>query len=188
MNFIAAGLEGCFIIDSEAHEDGRGDFTRFYDADEFRAHGVALPVAQCSLSRNTRRGTLRGLHFQVAPHEEAKLVRCIRGKVFDVAVDVRSHSPTFGHWIGTVLDGTGLRSLFIPEGFAHGFMTLDDATEIMYTISHSHIPSAARGLRWDDPGVGVQWPRLSVPLTISPQDYGWPPLEQLEDVTGLHNS
>ncbi len=185
--FTEAGL-GCLIIESAPHADERGEFVRIYDADEFRERGLALPIVQTSLSTNTRIGTLRGLHFQAAPHEEAKLVRCLRGRIFDVAVDVRSRSPTFGRWVGTVLEATGQRSMFIPEGLAHGFLTLEESSEVMYAISQAHVPSSQRGLRWDDPEVGIQWPRLPGPLTISPQDNAWPSLAELPRTVGAQGT
>jgi dTDP-4-dehydrorhamnose 3,5-epimerase len=130
-------------------------------------------LAQCSISRNDRAGTLRGLHFQTAPHEEAKLVRCTRGTIFDVIVDLRPDSPTHAEWIGVELDAEEGTALYVPKGFAHGFQTLVDETEVLYMISDPYVPEAASGVRWDDPAFGIEWPPADVRV-ISERDRSWP--------------
>jgi dTDP-4-dehydrorhamnose 3,5-epimerase len=158
MIFTETDIHGVWVVEPERYEDERGFFARTWDPDDFAAHGLNPHLAQCSISFNARRGTLRGLHFQVAPHEEAKLVRCTAGAMFDVALDLRTHSPTFGSWFGTTLSAENRRALYVPEGCAHGFLTLADATEVQYQISAPHTPDSARGVRWDDPAFGIEWP------------------------------
>jgi dTDP-4-dehydrorhamnose 3,5-epimerase len=158
MIFIETGIEGVCVVEPERHVDERGFFARTWDPEEFAAHGLNPRVAQCSISFNAGRGTLRGLHYQSAPHEEAKLVRCTAGALFDVALDLRAHSPTFLSWFGATLSGDNGRALYVPEGCAHGFLTLADATEVHYQISAPHAPDAARGVRWDDPAFAIEWP------------------------------
>ncbi|HST56594.1 MAG TPA: dTDP-4-dehydrorhamnose 3,5-epimerase [Solirubrobacteraceae bacterium] len=152
-------LAGVALVELEPARDERGSFTRTFDADCFRAHGLDPRIVQCSTSFNARAGTLRGLHHQVAPHEESKLVRCVRGRVFDVVVDLRPASPTHRRWVGVELSADGARSLFVPAGCAHGFQTLVDDSEVLYQITAPYMPSAARGVRWDDPAFAIRWPR-----------------------------
>jgi dTDP-4-dehydrorhamnose 3,5-epimerase len=161
--FTPTALAGAVLIDPTAQTDGRGQFTRIYCAREFAAHGIALPVAQCSVSSNTSRGTLRGLHYQTAPHGEAKLVRCSRGAIHDVIVDIRASSPQRGQHLATLLSQTNARLLFIPEGFAHGFQTLTDDTVVDYMMSTPYEQTAAAGLRWNDPTLAIAWP-ISEPI------------------------
>jgi dTDP-4-dehydrorhamnose 3,5-epimerase len=168
-------LPGVVEVEPEPARDERGLFARTYDAELFAAHGLALPVAQASVSFNARRGTLRGLHLQVAPHAEAKLVRCLAGAVFDVAVDLRAGSPTQLAWVGVELSAERRNALYVPEGCAHGFLTLADACEVEYLISTPYVPAASAGARWDDPALGVAWP--APPAVISPRDAGWPDLD-----------
>jgi len=151
-------LEGVAVIELEPLRDERGFFARTFDAELFAAHGLKAYVVQCSTSFNARAGTLRGLHYQSAPHEEGRLVRCTRGRVWDVAVDLRSESPTYRRWLGLELDGDGVRSLYIPAGCAHGFQTLVDGTEVHYQMTCAYAPQAARGVRWDDPAFAIAWP------------------------------
>jgi dTDP-4-dehydrorhamnose 3,5-epimerase len=158
MVFTAAGLEGAFFIDMQPLDDGRGFFARSWCRREFASHGLNSELAQSSVSFNRARGTLRGLHFQAAPHEETKLVRCTRGAIYDVIVDLRMHSGTFMRHIGVVLSADNHRALYVPEGFAHGFLTLSDEAEVLYHISQFYEPAAARGIRWNDPQFGVSWP------------------------------
>jgi dTDP-4-dehydrorhamnose 3,5-epimerase len=158
MIFTETDIHGVWVVEPERYEDERGFFARTWDPDEFAAHGLNPHLAQCSISFNARGATLRGLHFQVAPHEEAKLVRCTAGAMFDVALDLRTTSPTFRSWFGTTLSGENRRALYVPEGCAHGFLTLADATEVHYQISAPHDPDAACGVRWDDPAFGIEWP------------------------------
>jgi dTDP-4-dehydrorhamnose 3,5-epimerase len=168
MIFKESPLPGAFIVDLELHSDERGFFARSYCPDEFAAQGLATPLRQCSVSYNARKGTLRGLHYQAAPHEEHKLVRCTAGAIFDVIVDIRPHSSHYKRWFGTELSAQNRRALFIPAGFAHGFITLSDDAEVYYMISVPHSPSHAQGFCWSDPAFGIQWP-LS-PSVISPRD------------------
>lgn len=165
-------LSGVFLIEPELIHDERGFFTRTFCAQEFREHGMDGRFVQCNVSGNRLRGTLRGLHFQKAPYAERKLVRCTRGSMFDVAVDVRPESPTFGEWFGAELSEENHELLFIPEGVAHGFQTLSDGTEVSYQISQYYHPEAVAGIRWDDPAIGVPWP-LPEPI-LSARDRGLP--------------
>jgi dTDP-4-dehydrorhamnose 3,5-epimerase len=172
MIFTPARLPGLVLIDLERHEDDRGWFARSWCAREFAAHGLDPQLAQVSLSFNRRRGTVRGLHYQRAPYAEAKLVRCVRGALWDVAVDLRPDSPTRGEWQAFELSAANECALYIPEGFAHGFQTLAPDTEILYMISTYHVPEAAAGLRYDDAAFAIPWP-LPV-ASISPRDLAWP--------------
>lgn len=158
MIFIETKLKGAFVIEPERLEDERGFFARTWCQSEFEAHGLNPRLAQCSISFNKRRGTLRGMHYQAAPHEEAKLVRCIRGAIYDVILDLRPVSPTFRQWTSVELTADNRRMVYIPEGCAHGFQTLEDSTEVFYGMSEFYCPEAARGVRWDDPAFGIEWP------------------------------
>ena len=175
MRFTAAPLAGVCLVDLERTADERGFFARSFCADEFARAGLAASMSQCSVSFNARRGTLRGLHFQAAPHDEEKLVRCTHGALWDVVVDVRAGSPTFGRWYGEELTAENRRALYIPKGFAHGFVTLADATEVFYMISVPYAPGSARGIRWNDPALAIDWP--VAPTVISARDAGYPPFE-----------
>lgn len=176
MRFERTAFAGLVLIRPERREDERGHFARIFDAALFERQGLAGAFVQWSTSRNRLAGTLRGLHFQKAPHAEAKLVRCTRGAVFDVAVDLRPREATFGRWTGFVLSGENGLSLHIPEGFAHGFQTLEDESELAYAITPSYAPASAAGLRWDDPALAIAWPRPVA--AISPKDMAWPDLAQ----------
>jgi dTDP-4-dehydrorhamnose 3,5-epimerase len=173
--FTAAPLSGAYVVELEPLTDERGFFARSYCADEFAAQGLGPELRQCSVSYNARKGTLRGLHYQAAPHEEHKLVRCTAGAIFDVIVDIRASSPTYRHWFAAELSADNRRSLFIPSGFAHGFVSLTDHTEVYYMISVAHVPQAARGLRWNDPALAIKWPLQ--PAVISARDAAYPLLE-----------
>lgn len=175
MKFVELALGGAFLIEPERHEDERGFFARTFCADEFAARQLNPVVAQCSVSYNRRRGTLRGLHYQAAPHGEDKLVRCTAGAVFDVIVDLRPGSPTFKRWLGVELGAADRQMLYIPAGFAHGFQTLADDTELLYQMSTPYVPAAARGIRWDDPDLGIAWPPVAKRV-ISPRDLALPAL------------
>jgi dTDP-4-dehydrorhamnose 3,5-epimerase len=166
--FRETRFEGAFIIEPERHEDERGSFARLFCQREFEARGLNPSVAQCSISLNRRAGTLRGLHHQAPPHTEAKLVTCIRGEIHDVIVDLRDSSPTRLQWFGVTLSEANGCSLYVPEGFAHGFITLTDNSVVHYQISEFHHPESARGVRWDDPTLGIEWPRP--PAVISARD------------------
>ena len=185
VRFIPTALSGAYVIEQERHADERGWFARTWCRDELTALGLDPGLVQCSASFNHRRGTVRGLHYQAPPHAEAKLVRCPRGALFDVAVDLRPRSATFCKWIGVELTSENGKMLYIPKGFAHGFMTLADATEVAYHISEPYSPSHARGMRWSDPLVKVEWPG---PVeVISPRDRDYPDMTigQLEELSGL---
>jgi dTDP-4-dehydrorhamnose 3,5-epimerase len=158
MMFRPTAIEGVCVIEPERFEDERGFFARTWDAREFAAQGLADALLQTSISYNRARGTLRGLHYQAAPHEEAKLVRCTAGAIFDVAVDLRPSSPTFKDWVGVELSADNRLALHVPEGCAHGFLTLAEDVEISYQISSPHVPEAARGVRFDDSAFGIDWP------------------------------
>jgi len=160
------------IIDLELREDYRGFFARSFDSAEFAAAGLEPVVDQCNISFNHRIGTLRGMHFQVAPHPEAKLVRCIRGSLVDVIVDMRPDSPTRLQHVAVELSAANRRSFYVPPYFAHAYLTLENDTEVLYQVSGSYAPAAERGLRWDDPVLGIHWP---IPVTtISEKDASWP--------------
>ena len=172
MIFVETKLKGPFIIEPERNEDQRGFFARTWCQREFIKHGLNPSLAQCSVSFSRKRGTLRGMHYQIAPHEEAKLVRCTRGAIYDVLVDLRPDSPTFAQWLAAELTATNYRMLYIPERFAHGFQTLDDDSEVFYQMSEFYAPEYARGVRWNDPVFGIQWP--SAERTISLRDDTYP--------------
>ena len=173
MKFTPTRLSGLVLVELEKLEDERGFFARTWCAKEFEEHGLNPRIAQCSVSFNEKKGTLRGMHFQEAPHEEAKLLRCTRGAVFDVVIDLRADSGTFGQWLGIQLTEGDGRMLYIAEGFAHGFQTLTDATELFYQMSQSYHPESARGVRWNDPAFGIQWPFPENPI-LSPRDSLYP--------------
>ncbi len=172
MRFTETNLSGAFVVELEPHRDDRGFFARAFDAAEFERRGLSGAVAQVSLSYTARRGTLRGMHF-AAPEGETKLVRCVSGALHDVIVDVRPDSATRGRHAAIELSAENRRALYIPEGFAHGFQTLADDTEVMYQIGQYFSPGSQRGHRFDDPAFGIEWP-LAV-TTIADKDRAWPP-------------
>lgn len=172
MQFTKTGIDGVWVIDPQFHKDDRGYFFRAWCAREFTEHGIDFIPAQANIGFSLRKGTLRGMHFQVEPAVEAKLVRCTRGAMFDVALDLRVSSPTHGHWFGVELTAENGRMLFVPEGCAHGYQTLEDLTEMHYMTSQFFSPDAARGARFDDPAFGIEWPLE--PSAVSMQDRGWP--------------
>jgi dTDP-4-dehydrorhamnose 3,5-epimerase len=175
MLFRETRLKGAYEIELELHPDERGSFARTYCWREFEAHGLNPRVVQCNVSCNRKRGTLRGMHFQAAPNEEAKLIRCLRGALYDVIVDLRPDSPTLRQWTAVELSarpGHPSGMLYVPAGFAHGFQTLEDDTEIFYQMSEFYAPEAARGFRWNDPVFAIDWPE---PVrVISDRDRGYP--------------
>ncbi len=173
MKFTPTSVAGAWLVDLERHTDDRGWFARTWCAEEFARQGLDARLAQCSASLNHRRGTLRGMHYQAAPHPEAKLVRCVRGAMFDVALDLRPGSETFGRWASAELTAENGRALYVPEGCAHGFQTLMDDTEVLYQISRPWHPESALGIRWNDPTVGIQWP-LAAAAVISDRDRNLP--------------
>lgn len=158
MIFAETELPGARIVDLERHEDARGFFARTWCRREFREEGLASEMVQSSLSFTGARGTLRGMHLQMPPCEEAKLVRCVRGAIHDVIIDLRPESPTFTEHLAVELTAENRRALYVPEGFAHGFQTLEDATEVFYQMSEFHSPGHARGVRWNDSAFGIHWP------------------------------
>ena len=170
MRFSPTPLSGAFLVDSDASADERGSFYRTFCSDEFESNGLPGDFVQMSLSRNRSRGTLRGLHYQAAPRPEQKLVRCVRGAAYDVIVDLRKDSSTFCHWFSVELSETNRAALFVPAGFAHGFMTLTDDTDILYQMTEFYAPDMAAGVRWNDPAFGIAWP--FEPLTVSARDCG----------------
>lgn len=174
MRFIETPLPGAFVIELDRREDERGFFARTWCHDEFARRGLEAQITQCNVSFNQRRGTIRGLHYQAAPHEEAKLVRCTRGALFDVIVDLRPTSPTFGRWTAAELTAENRRALYIPKQFAHGFQTLEDDTEVVYQMSADYHPDSVRGIRWDDPAIGIDWPLRDA--VLSPRDRELPRL------------
>jgi dTDP-4-dehydrorhamnose 3,5-epimerase len=176
MFFTETSLPGAYVIDPERFLDERGFFARLFEPREFEAHGLNPRVAQCSLSFNPRKGTLRGMHYQRAPYEEAKLVRCTRGAIHDVIIDLRPASPTFRRHFGVVLDAESRRLFYVPEGFAHGFLTLTDDAEVSYQMSQAYSPAHAAGVRWDDPAFGIQWP--GAVAMIAERDRTYPDFRQ----------
>lgn len=180
MIIIPTAIDGAAIIDLEEHSDDRGFFARTFCRDEFAAAGLQNVVDQSNLSFNHRAGTVRGMHFQIAPHPEAKLVRCIRGAIVDMIVDMRPGSPTRLQHVAVELSADNRRALYVPPYFAHGYQTLVDGTEVMYQVSGSYEPTAERGLRHDDPQLGLDWP-LPVSV-ISAKDASWPLLAERVEV------
>jgi dTDP-4-dehydrorhamnose 3,5-epimerase len=168
MIFTETPLKGAYVIDPERLEDERGFFARTWCQREFEKHGLDTAVAQCSISFNKKMGTLRGMHYQIAPHAEQKLVRCTAGIIYDVIVDLCPKSRTFRQWFATELSVDNRRMLYIPEGFAHGFLTLTDNTEVYYQISEYHVPDSSRGVRWNDPAFAISWPEQ--PRIVSQRD------------------
>ena len=172
MIFSATELSGAFVVDLEPIEDARGFFARAWDGRDFAAKGLTTEIAQVNTSLSRRKGTLRGMHYQVAPHEEAKLVRCIKGAVFDVVVDLRPDSETYKRWTGAELTASNRRMMYVPQGCAHGFQALGDDTEIFYLVSAFYSSEAESGVRWDDSAFGIDWPLE--PTEISDKDRSWP--------------
>jgi dTDP-4-dehydrorhamnose 3,5-epimerase len=166
MDFRHLDLSGAFLIEMTPNIDERGEFTRTYCSSEFASKGVGQPFVQCNISRNVQKGTLRGLHYQASPCEEGKLVRCSRGSVFDVLVDIREGSSTRYQWLAFELSEKNNRQLYVPPGFAHGFQTLEDDTEVFYQMTEPYTPDAARGMNWSDPNLGIEWP-LPNPIVSS---------------------
>jgi dTDP-4-dehydrorhamnose 3,5-epimerase len=158
MRFVPTTLQGVFAIELERLEDQRGFFARAWCQHEFKEHGLNPHVVQCNLSFNRKQGTVRGMHYQVEPYQETKLVRCARGAIFDVVIDLRRHSPTFMRWFGIELSADNRKMLYVPEGFAHGYQTLQDDSEVFYQVSEFYQPGSEAGIRWDDPAFGIEWP------------------------------
>ncbi len=174
MRFIETPLPGAWAIELDLIVDERGWFARTFDAEEFADRGLDPTVIQCNASFNAREGTLRGMHYQSEPHGEPKLVRCSRGAIFDVAVDLRPDSPTFRAWHGVELSAESGRAFYIPAGLAHGFQTLTENSEVLYQMGHRYVPEAARGVRWDDPAFGIEWPDAPGGRIVSERDASYP--------------
>jgi len=175
VKFVETPLAGTFLIELDQLRDERGWFARTFDAQEFARAGLDPAVAQCNTSFNARRGTIRGIHYQAHPGWEAKLVRCTRGAIFDVAVDLRPDSETYCRWFGAELSADTGRMLYVPVGLAHGFQTLTDDSDVHYQMSHEYVPAQARGVRFDDPAFGIEWP-LADPI-VSDRDRSFPDFE-----------
>jgi dTDP-4-dehydrorhamnose 3,5-epimerase len=167
-------LPGAWVVEPDLLGDERGWFARTYDEAEFVARGMAPVGIQCNASFNARRDTLRGMHFQTEPHGEVKLVRCVRGAIFDVAVDLRPDSPAYRRWHGVELTADNRCAFYIPTGIAHGFQTLTDDVEVHYMMGSVYVPEAASGVRWDDPAFGIEWPEPASERTIAEKDLAYP--------------
>jgi dTDP-4-dehydrorhamnose 3,5-epimerase len=175
MRFVETQLPGVIVIEPERLSDERGWFARTFDRDEFAARGMNPEVIQTNVSFNARAGTLRGMHYQADPHGETKVVRCVRGAIFDVAVDLRSDAPTHARWHGVELSEENGLALYIPAGYAHGFQALSDDSEIHYLMGNPYVPEAGRGVRWDDPAFEIEWPAApSAGRVISQRDASYP--------------
>jgi len=172
MKFVPTPLGGAYVIELEPSFDERGFFARSWSAEEFKERGLAARMAQCSISFNTRKGTLRGMHYQSEPHAEAKVVRCSAGAMYDVLVDLRRGSPTYCRWFAVELSADNRKLLYVPEGIGHGFQTLTDNTEIFYQISQDYRSDASRGVRWNDPAFAIDWP-IANPI-LSERDRSFP--------------
>jgi dTDP-4-dehydrorhamnose 3,5-epimerase len=171
MKISTLDIPGALIVDVEELSDERGFFARTFCRQEFAAHGLSTSIAQSSISFNKLRGTLRGMHYQTKPHEEAKLVRCTKGVIYDVIIDLRNDSPTFKQWLSVELSADNHRGLYIPEGVAHGFLTLADDCEVLYQISEFFHPECASGVRWNDPAFGIHWPEKVCIISERDQRY-----------------
>ena len=172
MIFIETKLKGAYIIEPERLEDERGFFARTWCEDEFAAHGLNPRLVQCNISFNKKKGALRGMHYQVAPYEEAKLVRCTKGAIYDVIIDLRFNSPTHKQWFAVELTAENRKMLYVPEGFAHGFQTLEDDSEVFYQMSEFYHPECARGVRWNDPAFRIEWPIKIAVISLKDQSFG----------------
>jgi len=170
--FTEIELKGAYVIEIEKLKDHRGFFARSWCQKEFDEHNLVSRVRQANVSSNLKKGTLRGMHYQLSPYEETKLVRCTRGAIYDVIIDLRPASPTYTQWIGVELTAENYKMLYVPENFAHGFQTLEDHTEVTYQVSQFYAPGSERGIRWDDPAFSLKWP-MEVQV-ISDKDKSWP--------------
>jgi dTDP-4-dehydrorhamnose 3,5-epimerase len=171
MIFTEAEIPGAFIVDIERRSDDRGFFGRAWCEEEFAAHGLATAFVQANIGFSACRGTLRGLHHQAAPHEEAKLVRCTRGAIYDVVADLRPDSPAYLQWVGVELTDENRRMMYVPAGCAHAYLTLANDTEVFYSVTAAYAPGAEIGIRYDDPALGIEWP--IAPSTVSEKDLAW---------------
>jgi dTDP-4-dehydrorhamnose 3,5-epimerase len=177
MRFFQTPLPGAWVIELDLLGDERGWFARTFDAEEFEAHGLNPAVVQCNASFNARCGTLRGMHYQAEPYGESKLVRSVRGAIFDVAVDLRADSPTRRRWHAVELSAENGCAFYIPAGLAHGFQTITDDCEVLYQMGHRYVPEGARGVRWDDPAFAIEWPAAHGGRIISEKDRAYPDVE-----------
>jgi dTDP-4-dehydrorhamnose 3,5-epimerase len=178
VRFLPTPLHGAWVIELEPIVDDRGWFARSFDAEQFREHGLNPEVVQSNISFNARQGTLRGMHYQADPHAESKLVRCVRGAIFDVAVDLREDSPTFCSWHAVELSAENRLALYIPPGMAHGFQTLSNDCLVLYEMGARYAPEAGRGVRWDDPAFGIEWPHAPGGRIMSHKDRDYPNFER----------
>jgi dTDP-4-dehydrorhamnose 3,5-epimerase len=187
MRFHPSPLPGVCTVEPDRRDDSRGFFARLFCEQEFAAAGLERKFVQINNSLTAKKGTLRGLHYQLPPCAETKLVRCVRGALYDVAVDLRPDSPTFRQWFGATLDAVNCIMMYVPRGFAHAFITLTDDVETIYFVSSAYSPDNERGLRWNDPALGIPWP--IAPVEISEKDRNWPDLDNdfhgLERLRGL---
>ena len=175
MLFKKTILKDAILIEIEKKEDERGFMSRVYDSEIFKSHGLNPNIVQCNISFSEKSGTLRGMHYQIEPFKETKLIRCTRGSIYDVIVDLRKNSPTYKKWIGVNLNKDDYKMLYVPDGFAHGFITLEDKTEVFYQLSEYFTPEYERGLRWDDDEFNILWPLE--PIIMSEKDLAWKPFE-----------
>lgn len=175
MKFTETKLAGAFVVDLNRMSDERGFFARSFCQNEFQQHGMAADVVQANMSWNESKGTLRGMHYQHVPYQETKFIRCIRGSIYDVIIDLRKDSSTFGDWFGVELTADNRTALYVPKDFAHGFVTLEDDSEVFYMVSQSYQPGSEGGIRWDDPRFKIDWPIN--PTRISEKDADWPDFE-----------
>ena len=173
MIFAETKLKGAYIIELEELKDNRGFFARAWCQHEFEKHGLNAHFVQANVSSSKKKGTLRGLHYQISPYEEIKLMRCTKGAVYDVIIDLRPASSTYAQWIGVELTSENHKMLYVPENFAHGFQTLEDDTEVFYPVSQFYTPGSERGIRYDDPAFGIKWPE-TIDLVMSEKDKCWP--------------
>jgi dTDP-4-dehydrorhamnose 3,5-epimerase len=173
MIFTETELKGAYVIEPEKYQDERGYFARVFCENEFKFHGIKLNMVQSNIGFSRKKGTIRGLHYQVYPHAEVKLIRCISGSIFDVIIDLRPESPTYKQWFGIELNSKNSQMLLVPENFAHGYQSLVDNTEVFYLVSQFYTADAERGVRWDDPLFKIQWPEMIHPI-ISEKDKSWP--------------
>jgi len=172
MIFSETKLKGAYTIEIEKLKDNRGFFARAWCRKEFAGHGLTSRVVQTNISFNIKKGTLRGMHYQIAPYEESKLVRCTAGAIYDVIIDLRPDCPTYLQWVGVELTADNHKMLFVPENFAHGFQTLQDNTEVTYQVTQFYTPGSERGIRWDDKAINIEWPEDAA--VISDKDKNWP--------------
>jgi dTDP-4-dehydrorhamnose 3,5-epimerase len=181
MIFTETPIPGAVLVQLEPHRDDRGFFARAWCREEFAAHGLTAPFVQANLAQSHEAGTLRGLHYQTAPYEEAKLIRCLRGGIYDVVVDLRPDSPTYRQWHAERLTAARRNALYVPEGCAHGYQTLEDDTEVFYQVTAAYTPGVEQGIRYDDPAFGVEWPRAVT--VLSDKDGAWPDFDSVQNAS-----